>query len=185
MEGRITSDQEPAVKRLVKDLVEARTEGKSVVEESPVGSSGSNGVVERTVQEVEGQIRVILLARLGATVAATEPTVTFVPDHAMYLINRLEVGKDGKTAYERVKGKVASVLGLEFVEKVLFMKTTKGKMMAKLRSKWDYGIFVGVRPSDGRKDVESEIGATTARGCPMVVGFRDLGPPYDVEPIPR
>ena len=26
--------------------------------------------------------------------------------HAMYLINRLEVGKDGKTAYERVRGKV-------------------------------------------------------------------------------
>ena len=39
--------------------------------------------------------------------------------------------------------------------------------------------------SDGGRDVESEIGATTARGCPMVVGFRDLGPPYDVEPIPR
>ena len=81
MEGRIIikSDQEPAVKRLVKDLVEARAEGKSVVEESPVGSSGSNGVVERTVLAVEGQIRVILLAleaRLGATVAATEPIVT-------------------------------------------------------------------------------------------------------------
>ena len=151
MEGRIIikSDQEPAVKRLVKDLVEARAEGKSVVEERPVGSSGSNGVVERTVQAVEGQIRVILLAlelRSGATVAATEPIVTYIPDHTMYLINRLEVGKDGKTAYERVKRKVASVLGLEFGEKVLFMKTTKGKMMAKLRSKWDHGIFVGVRP---------------------------------------
>ena len=38
MEGRIIikSDQEPAVKRLVQDLVEARAGGKSVVEESPV-----------------------------------------------------------------------------------------------------------------------------------------------------
>ena len=35
--------------------------------------------------------------------------------------------------------------------------------------------------SDGGKDVESEVGATTARGCPTVVGFRELGPPYDVE----
>ena len=142
MEGRIIikSDQEPAVKGLVKDLVEARAEGKSVVEESPVGSSGSNGVVERTVQAVEGLVRVILLA------LEAEPIVTYIPDHAMYLINRLKVGKDGKTAYERVKGKVASVLGLEFGEKVLFMKATKGKMMAKLRSKWDYGIFVGARP---------------------------------------
>ena len=140
MEGRIIikSDQELAVKRLVEDLVEARAEGTSVVEESLVGSSGSNGVVERTVQAVKGQIRVILLAleaRLGATVAATEPIVTYILDHATYFINRLEVGKDEKIAYERVKEKVASVLGLEFGEKVLFMKTTKGKMMAKLRSK--------------------------------------------------
>ena len=91
---------------------------------------GSNGVVERTVQAVEGQIRVILLAveaTLGATVAATEPSVTCIPDHATYIINRLEVGKDGKTAYERVKGKVASILGLEFGEKVLFAITTKCK----------------------------------------------------------
>ena len=85
--GDIKSDQEPAVKRLVKDLVRARAEGKSVVEESPVGSSGSNGVVERAMQAVEVQIRVILLAleaRLGTMVAATEPIVTYIPDDAMY-----------------------------------------------------------------------------------------------------
>ena len=122
----IKSDQEPPVKRLVKDLVQARTEGKSVVEESPVGSSGCNGEVEKAVQAVEGQIRVILLA-LEATVAATEPIVTYIPDHAMYLII---VWKSGKTERQRtrVKGKVASVLGLEFGEKVV----------AKKRSKWDY-----------------------------------------------
>ena len=35
---------------------------------------------------------------------------------------------------------MAPVLGLEFGEKVIFMKATKENMMAKLRSKW------GVRP---------------------------------------
>ena len=47
MEGRIIvkSDQEPAVKRLVEDLVQAMAEGTSVVEERPVSSSESNGVV--------------------------------------------------------------------------------------------------------------------------------------------
>ena len=127
-----------------------------MVEESPVGSSGSNGVVERTVQAVEGQIRVILLAleaRLGATVAATEPIVTYNPDHAMY-----DQRKDD--------GKIEVEVGL-----------------------WDFRRREAQEQrnlgSDGGKDVESEIGATTARGCPMVVGFRDLGPPYDVEPIPR
>ena len=53
MEGRIIvhSGQEPAVKRFNEGPARARAEGKSVVEESLVGSSGSNGVVERTVQE--------------------------------------------------------------------------------------------------------------------------------------
>ena len=49
----IRSDQEPNIKILVKDLVSERTEGQTVVEESPVGSSWSNGVVERAVPEVE------------------------------------------------------------------------------------------------------------------------------------
>ena len=43
------------------DIIEQRKEGKTVREESPKQSSGSNGVVERGVQEVEGEIRAIFL----------------------------------------------------------------------------------------------------------------------------
>ena len=45
-----------------------RPEGRSIVEESPVGSKGSNGDVERMVQEMEDQIRSLWLglqSRLG------------------------------------------------------------------------------------------------------------------------
>ena len=107
----------------------------------------------------------------------------------MYLINRLEVGKDGKTAYERVKGKVASVLGLEFGE---IMKATKGKMMAKLRLKWDYGIFVGVRPRSNEIWVATEDRTWKVRSVRRLPeDVRWLSDSmnwvrrYDVEPIPR
>ena len=53
------TDQEPSVVAIVADFVAEREEGRRVVEKSPVGSSGSNGVVERAAQAVEGQIRVI------------------------------------------------------------------------------------------------------------------------------
>jgi hypothetical protein len=56
----IKSDQEPAIKLLVKDLAAERGSEpghKTLVEESPVQSSGSNGVVERAVQGVAGQVR--------------------------------------------------------------------------------------------------------------------------------
>ena len=42
----------------------------------------------------------------------------------LFLLNRLIVGEDGKVAYERVKGKKPSTLGLEFGEKILFKKNT-------------------------------------------------------------
>ena len=72
----IKSDQEPAIVSLAEDIVKAREEGRTVVEESPKQSSGSNGVVERAVQEVEGQMRALLIAvetRLGEEMKPTEP----------------------------------------------------------------------------------------------------------------
>lgn len=147
----VKTDQEPAIKTFVKDLVEAREEGRTITEESPVKSSGSNGRAERAVQTLEGHIRVLLLgleARLGTRIDAKEPIVTYMPEYAAYLLNRMKVGKDGRTAYERCKGKKATILGLEFGEKLLY-KVKEDAKQAKIRSRWEHGIFVGVRPRSG------------------------------------
>ena len=85
----LKTDQEPSIQYFVKDLIDSRPAGQTVIEESPVKSSGSNGVVERSVQGIEGQLRVILLAfekRIGHKVDAKEPVVTFMPEYAAYLI---------------------------------------------------------------------------------------------------
>ena len=42
--------------------MKSRESGRSILEESLVKSDGSNGVVERGVQGVEGQVRVSFLA---------------------------------------------------------------------------------------------------------------------------
>jgi hypothetical protein len=73
----LKSDQEPAIKAVVEEMCKYRAAGggaktevvqievvrqpaiRSVVEASPVGSSASNGVVERAVQSVEQQMRVM------------------------------------------------------------------------------------------------------------------------------
>ncbi len=68
----------------------------------------------------------------------------YVPEYAAYLLNRLEVGKDGKASSERIKGKRATVLGIEFGEKLLY-KVKRKEKMAKIESRWEYGISVGVR----------------------------------------
>ena len=82
------------------------------MEESPVKSSGSNGIVERAAQGIEGQVRSLYLAlqdRLKVKIDARERIVAFIPEYAAYLMNRLEVGKDGKTAYERRRGRRCTI----------------------------------------------------------------------------
>ena len=60
------------------------------------------------------------------------------------MVNRLEVGKDRKTAHERAKGRTARVLGVEFGEKLMW-KVKPKQILEKINSRWEYDIFVGVR----------------------------------------
>ena len=88
----IKSDQEPAAKSLLRSVVDRkmlecvdleRPEGRTVIEESPVQSSASNGIVERAVQEVEARIRAIYLQleeRLKRRISAKERIVAFIPE---------------------------------------------------------------------------------------------------------
>ena len=72
--------------------------------------------------------------------------MAFIPEYAAYLMNRMMVGPDGKTSYERIKGKKPTILGVEFGEKVLYKLKRKNKM-EKINAKFAYGIFVGVKRS--------------------------------------
>ena len=51
----IKNDQEPSIQNFIKDIAESRESGRSILEESPVKSSGSNGVVERGYKVWKGR----------------------------------------------------------------------------------------------------------------------------------
>eukprot|EP00973_Karenia_brevis_P074422 10339972-Karenia_brevis.AAC.1 len=71
----VKSDTEEAMKLLIKSIQEERNESRTVVEEAPKKVKGSNGAVERAVQEIEGRIRSILLSleeRLDRDIDAKE-----------------------------------------------------------------------------------------------------------------
>ncbi len=65
------------------------------------------------------------------------------------LLNRFEVGKDGKTAYERCKAKKARTLGLEFGEAIQSKRHPMTGRLAKLTSLWADGVFLGVKGTGG------------------------------------
>ena len=71
----LKGDQEPALKEL-RSRAEAEWAGEAVLEHSPIGSSQSNGAVERAMRSVEEQVRVVKDAveeRTGCALAAGHP----------------------------------------------------------------------------------------------------------------
>jgi len=150
----VKSDQEPAVTSLIDEVGRKRAPlgGRWVVESSPVGSHASNGVVERAIQSVEGQVRVLkdaLEARWKVKIKAADAVIPWLMEWSAYLLNRFEVGHDGKTAYERCAGKKAKSLGLEFGEAVLWRKKPVGGALGKLSVMWSDGVFLGIKGRTG------------------------------------
>ncbi len=58
-------DQEPATCKVQRAINEKGDSQKTVLENYPVESSASNGIVEKAVQDVEGQVRTTKSALLG------------------------------------------------------------------------------------------------------------------------
>ena len=82
------SDQEPAIKAIGHEVGQEKTDGRWIVEAIPVGSSQSNGVVEREAQSVEGRTRTIEIAlddRLGLTIPTLHPVMSWMVENAAHL----------------------------------------------------------------------------------------------------
>ena len=113
----LKSDQESSVNSVIDTVIRARRDTPTMPEYSPVRSSGSNGVIERRIKEVQGQLRAMKSAldtRVGVDIRGTSNILPWMVEYASVLINRYLVGKDGKTAYERFHGKKsvrASIFG--------------------------------------------------------------------------
>ena len=178
----VRSDQEPAVMSIIEEVGKIRAQrggGRFVVENSPVGSSQSNGVAEKAIQSVQGQVRVLKLAlekRWGIKIPHRHSVIPWVVEYAAFLLNRYEVGHDGKTAYERLKGKRAKTLGIEFGEGVHWrMKQAKGAL-GKLDSLWSDGVYLGIKGKTGEiiiGDAEGVWRTRTIRRKPDAERWRD------------
>ena len=72
-------------------------------------------------------------------------------EYAAHLLNRYEVGRDGRSAYERLKAKKAKRLGMEFGELVQWRTRPIGSgALEKLDSVWDHVSFSESRGRRGR-----------------------------------
>ena len=137
-----------------------------VVEHSLVHSSRSNGVVERAMRIVQGQVRTMRSAledRWGVQIGVDHPVWSWMMEYAGWILTRCQVGKDGRTAYERLKGKRAKIQGLEFGEGVLWKRKREGGPLGKLTCMWGDGVFLGVKGSIGEMIVGDSKGVWVTR----------------------
>lgn len=117
----VKSDNESAIKVLRDEVINRR--------ERPTRPAGSvpmhpqtHGLAEKAVQDVIDQIRKLKMAlerRLKANVPVNSPIMHWMIEHAALLLNRHQLGHDGKTAYRRVHQKDAPASQFEFAEQVL------------------------------------------------------------------
>ena len=137
----LRSDQEEAIMAL-KKRVQAEWGDEMMLEESPVGESQSNGVVEKAVQDIQGQFRTLkegLEERTGKRVPGDNAILAWMVKHAGQLINRYRVREDGRTSHERIRGKKFRREVAEFGECVWYLKPgSKGKH--KMDSRWGNGV---------------------------------------------
>ena len=102
--------------------------------------------------------------RYGQEVDSRSPTLHWLVRHAASLITRYQVGSDGRTAYERWKGKQHKKELAEFGECVHFRHSTAAKKPTKLEAQWEDGIWLGIA------DKSDEVYVGTAEGVYKTLG---------------
>ena len=91
------------------------------------------------------------------------PLMSWIPEYAGFLLSRFQVAADGKTPYERIKGKSYRRELVDFGERVMFMPVSHGGKMNKLLSKWSFGRYCGIRPRSNEVYVMTPDGVVKAR----------------------
>ena len=93
----------------------------AVREHSAVGESASNGKSERSVQQLEDQVRTLKSAleeRIGARLGSTHSVMGWLVRHCSSILTRFAVNPDGRMPYQVTHGKRAVDKLVEFGERV-------------------------------------------------------------------
>ena len=143
------TDQEHSITCLKANVIEKLGSAYEITaEESPVGESQANGAIERAIQSVEGITRTLkdaVEADHGTELDSGHPVIPWLVSHGASLLNHCEVGVDGRTAYERLRGKRSRRELVPIGECVFFLPTgRRRKEQGKLAVKWLDGVYLGM-----------------------------------------
>ena len=162
------SDQEVSIVDLKNKVIEELGGGYRIMKEaSPVAEHQANGTVERAILTVGGMIRtqkVALEIAYGGELAADHASLPWLIQYSGLLVSLFEVGADGRTAYERTRGKKFRRELPPFGEVVFYLPLDRQKgHLNKLQAKWLVGVYLGLRLDTGELYIGLEQGVVRAR----------------------
>jgi|AACY02.6.fsa_nt_gi hypothetical protein len=126
-------------------VTKARGEAKTHLESAPRSDPHGNQLGERTVHQVEEEVRALFLdleERLSDRISVQGPVVPWLLECAVDGLNKFEVGKVKKTPHERCCGWPFSGSTYPFAS--LVMHRVTGQVRGgDMRPRWSDGLFIG------------------------------------------
>ena len=132
---------EPAILDLMGEVAILRGDLPTVLEHGALGDSQSNGFVERAIRSVEDMIRTHKMAleeKIGEVLKNDTAAMAWLVEHCANILFKCQQGKDGRTPFERLRGKQFSGSMMEFGSQVLLKVMDKQRCNA-IRRGQTYG----------------------------------------------
>jgi hypothetical protein len=143
----LKSDNEPAIVRLLKESLKAlRVEGleQAAEEHPPPYDPQSNGGIEIGVKLVKGHLKTMrsaLQKKIGHKIPVAHPILTWLIEHCANIVTWLARGKDGRTAYQRVRGRPFNGKLLHFGE--CCRSKARSREPLEGRDRWVPAVYLG------------------------------------------
>ena len=105
-------------------ILRSSADEHTILENSPVAESQSNGVIEKAIQEIETQARTLMSAlehRLKAVIPWESPIGAWLIEYAAVLLNLYREGKDKQVPMERLRGDKHGRPVAEFGESIHYL----------------------------------------------------------------
>ena len=139
------SDGESSI-TAVRDRLGRYHGGKITPEQPPPGESPSNGRVEEAGKTIRGYVRVfkdMIEDKIKGKLGTDSIILQWLIRWAAMLHSRVSRGDDGRTAYERQRGRKCNMEIVPFGESVHYRRLDKPEDRNKLESNWEDGIWLG------------------------------------------
>eukprot|EP00971_Amphidinium_carterae_P309332 6147173-Amphidinium_carterae.1 len=171
--GRVQlhSDNEPAIVALG-EAVKKQLPEQVILEQTPRYSSGSLGVVERCIKDVQGLSRTLRFAASGAyglPFGHESPVYPWFPRHAAWTMSRYFIKANRQTPYQMAYGVAYQSEVVPMCETVLFRhslpshrRLNQGQKL-KGDSMWSKGTWLGRRERNNEHIIGTSAGIIYAR----------------------